>query len=340
MLAIVRELTGDAGAELRWRVALRGIDLLFDDLGLTLEQKRDIARRAQHGYGREFGADGAFQHEVSRLYRRERAAVEALLDPAREPPAELAASIQALHQRSAALARPTRELRAVAEAGRLTVELPELAMSLAHMHVNRMLRSAQRAQELVIYELLGRAYSSQAARPQAARSQAARSQAGAAPVSDWDAVIGEAALGLDLARVDAPRNRPGLALARRAVAVLDHRPDTGPGTEPADADPRPGTGPGTRPRPDARPSLKLAGRPEPIAIDPDAIFREEALEFRARGRDVPGGVVRLGSHWLTWAYRVTLALLAAAIASMWVIRTSESTSGPVALDGRTGRWPS
>jgi hypothetical protein len=40
------------------------------------------------------------------------------------------------------------------------------------MHVNRMLRSAQRAQELVIYELLGRAYSSQAARSQAARPQA------------------------------------------------------------------------------------------------------------------------------------------------------------------------
>ena len=40
----------------------------------------------------------------------------------------------------------------------------ELALSLAHMHVNRMLRSAQRAQELVIYEMLGRAYRSQAAR--------------------------------------------------------------------------------------------------------------------------------------------------------------------------------
>jgi thiopeptide-type bacteriocin biosynthesis protein len=181
VLAIVRELTGDAGAERRWRVALRGVDLLFDDLGLTLEQKRDIARRAQRGYGREFGADGAFQHEVSRLYRRERAAVEALLDPHREPPAELAASIGALHHRSAMLALPARKLRAAAEAGRLTVDLPDLAMSLAHMHVNRMLRSAQRAQELVIYELLGRAYSSQAARSQAARSQAARSQAGRRP---------------------------------------------------------------------------------------------------------------------------------------------------------------
>jgi len=164
VLAVMRELTGDAGAELRWRVALRGIDLLFDDVGLTLEQKLAIARRARDGYGSEFGADGDFQHKVSRRYRDERASVEALLDPQRDPPAELAASIQALQQRSMVLAPVTQELRTLADAGRLSVDLPELAMSLAHMHVNRMLRSAQRAQELVLYELLGRAYSSQAAR--------------------------------------------------------------------------------------------------------------------------------------------------------------------------------
>ena len=69
-----------------------------------------------------------------------------------------------LHQRSRALAPAAEELRALAAAGRLSVDIPELAMSLAHMHVNRMLRSVQRVQELVLYELLSRAYASQAAR--------------------------------------------------------------------------------------------------------------------------------------------------------------------------------
>ncbi len=164
VLAVVRQLTGDAGAELRWRVALRGVDLLFDDLGLTLDQKRAIARRARRGYGSEFGANGDFSREVSRRYRQERASVEALLDPHRDPPSELALSLEALHQRSIALAPVAQDLRALADAGGLSVDLCELAMSLAHMHVNRMLRSAQRAQELVIYEMLDRAYSSQAAR--------------------------------------------------------------------------------------------------------------------------------------------------------------------------------
>jgi thiopeptide-type bacteriocin biosynthesis protein len=164
VLAVVGQLTGDAGAELRWRVTLRGIDLLFDDLGLTLEQKRAIAQRARRGYGSEFGADGNFSRGISRRYRQERASVEILLDRHQDPPPELAASLWVLHQRSTLLAPVAQELRALADAGRLSVDLSELAMSLAHMHVNRMLRSAPRAQELVLYELLDRAYSSQAAR--------------------------------------------------------------------------------------------------------------------------------------------------------------------------------
>jgi hypothetical protein len=135
-------------------------------------------------------------------------------------------------------------------------------------------------------------------------------------VNDWDAIIGEAALGLDLARVESVHDRAGLALARsRPAAVL---------TYPS--------------RPEFMPNgLAVAPpHPPPAALDADAIFRAEALEFRARGHDTPGRLVRLGSRWITWAYRVTLVLLAAAIASLWFIRTDESTSGPVAVDGRTG----
>src|SRR5947209_16312805 len=102
-----------------------------------MELKRVIAGRDRHGYGSEFGAGGDFSREVSRRYRSERASIEALLDPRRDPPAELAASLRVLHQRSMALAPAAQELRALADAGRLCVDLAELAMSLAHMHVNR-----------------------------------------------------------------------------------------------------------------------------------------------------------------------------------------------------------
>jgi hypothetical protein len=86
----------------------------------------------------------------------------------------------------------------------------------------------------------------------------------------------------------------------------------------------------------AGPSLKLVSRPAAPATNLEAIFRREALEFRVRGRDTPGGVVRLGARWIHWGYRMTLVLVVVAVAGMWVIRTDESASGTAVIDGRTG----
>jgi lantibiotic biosynthesis protein len=58
----------------------------------------------------------------------------------------------------------TAKLRQLAHSGALSVTMTDVVMSYAHMHVNRLLRSAQRAQELVLYELLDRFYASQVGR--------------------------------------------------------------------------------------------------------------------------------------------------------------------------------
>ncbi|WP_448620841.1 lantibiotic dehydratase [Geodermatophilus sp. URMC 65] len=164
VLAVLRSLSGEEGLDLRWRLALPGIDLLFEALGLDLEERRSVARAAREGYGREFGVDGAFRGAVGRRYRAERMNLEALLDLRQDPPARLAPGLEALRRRSSRLAPVGAELQELARRGHLPVPLTDLAMSYAHMHVNRLLRSAQRAQELVLYELLDRAYSSLAGR--------------------------------------------------------------------------------------------------------------------------------------------------------------------------------
>lgn len=169
VLTILGSLSGDAGLDLRWRLGLRGIDLLFDDLGLTLEDKRSLAREAREGYGLEFGMDGPFRGRVGERFRRERAGLEAVLDSDQEPPAPLAPGLEALRRRSLQIAPVAAELRQLARAGSLSVTMTDLASSYAHMHVNRLLRSAQRAQELVLYELLDRLYASQAARRSTSR---------------------------------------------------------------------------------------------------------------------------------------------------------------------------
>jgi hypothetical protein len=159
-------------------------------------------------------------------------------------------------------------------------------------------------------------------------------------MSDWDAIFGEAALGLDPAKADLVLADPGQAPARRSQrpsvrAQLDPHPDR-PARQAAASSPAAPAGRDARSAQAAGPSLKLVSRPPAPATNPEAIFRREALEFRVRGRDTQGGVVRLGSRWIHWAYRMTLVLVLVAVAGMWVIRTDESTTGPAVIDGRTG----
>jgi hypothetical protein len=159
-------------------------------------------------------------------------------------------------------------------------------------------------------------------------------------MSDWDAIFGEAALGLDLAKADRARAGSGPAPARRSrrssvPTQLDPRRDQ-PTEQAAASSAAAPAEPGARPRQAAGPSLKLVSRPAAPATNPEAIFRREALEFRARGRDTPGGVVRLGARWIHWAYRMMLVLVVVAVAGLWMIRTDESTSGAAVVNGRTG----
>jgi thiopeptide-type bacteriocin biosynthesis protein len=164
VLGIVRRLPGDAGADARWRLALRGVDLLFDDFDVDFEQRQAVTRQARDGYRAEFGVGAGFQAAISRRFRNERTGLEALLDGPTDLGPVLSPALEVLLQRSTAVAPIAAELRRLRAAGELRVEIPDLLLSFAHMHVNRMLRAAQRAQELVLYELLDRVYASRSGR--------------------------------------------------------------------------------------------------------------------------------------------------------------------------------
>jgi thiopeptide-type bacteriocin biosynthesis protein len=140
------------------------MDRLLDDLGFDLDMRRAVIRRARDSFAVEFRADAELQHQLGTKFRPERAGLVALLDPTPETVTPLAFGCEVLRRRSERLAPVLTELKSCARAGRLTVPLPELAVSYLHMHSNRLLRSAHRAQELVLYEFLLRLYESRAAR--------------------------------------------------------------------------------------------------------------------------------------------------------------------------------
>ena len=164
VLEVLPLLLSDETADARWRIALYGVHALLEDFGLSSEVRTMALRGHRDLLMREFDAGGGLRRQLGQKYRQERSSIERLIE-GREPGDPVVdAGVDAVRARSEKL-RPTagryRELEA---AGALTHPLHEVVMSFAHMHVNRMLRSSHRAQELVMYDLLERVSRSIAAR--------------------------------------------------------------------------------------------------------------------------------------------------------------------------------
>ncbi|HEV7553866.1 MAG TPA: lantibiotic dehydratase, partial [Kofleriaceae bacterium] len=165
VLAIVDAFRGDDGAVAKWKLALRGIDCLLDDLGLTLAERHALMTRQRDGFGAEAGLDTELQKRLGDKFRAHRIEItELLAAPSDDTAHPLAAGIAAFAERSRASARAVDALRSERDASRLTTSFDDLAGSFVHMHVNRLLAASQRRQELVLYDLLRRHYEGQLAR--------------------------------------------------------------------------------------------------------------------------------------------------------------------------------
>lgn len=164
VLAILGMLEGDEGADARWRLALLGSDRLLTDLGLEGEERLAVLRGMKESFHREFGGGKGLRVQMDQRFRSEKRSLETLLDPARAAESPLAPGIEVLDRRSTALAPMAAELRRREAAGELNQSVAELVPSYIHMYNNRMIRSAGRAHELLIYDFLYQLYMSRAAR--------------------------------------------------------------------------------------------------------------------------------------------------------------------------------
>lgn len=161
VLAIVVAAEGEAGLDARWRLAVCGVDRLLADAGWPVAARREAVRRWRDGLLAEHGVTGDNAHHLAgTLFRKERAALEGLLD-GEATDERTAAGLAALNARSAALAP------LLAQLDGLDRSAEDILGSYSHMYVNRLLRAAQRTQELVVYDLLDKVYASRLGRAKA-----------------------------------------------------------------------------------------------------------------------------------------------------------------------------
>ncbi len=174
-LGIVETLEGDEGADARWRLAFRGADAILADLGIEDDRKLTLMGAMRENFAKEFGGQKSLEVSIDQKYRTEKKSLAALLapEPAEDDP--LAPGYAILAERSKRSAPALAELARLEAAGEL--QRIDLAGSFIHMHVNRMIRSAARAHEAVIYGFLHREYLSRAARARKANGKGEKSTA-------------------------------------------------------------------------------------------------------------------------------------------------------------------
>ncbi len=148
VLRALAQLRDTEVPEARSLATLAGIDELMDGLGYSLDERWTILASLRDAFFTEFHVDKPFRIALGQRYRKARPGIEAALRGRESAPPHIALV----------------ELRRRAHVGRLVRSDIEIAQSFVHMFVNRMVRSAPRAQELVLYDHLERTYGSWRAR--------------------------------------------------------------------------------------------------------------------------------------------------------------------------------
>ncbi|HJV47796.1 MAG TPA: lantibiotic dehydratase [Geothrix sp.] len=149
---ILDRLVAGPTMEDRWRSGLVEMDAIWAALGLSLAERRGLAEASREAFRKEFGDAGEGAAQIGAKFRGLRKALEQDFEGAAT-------------EASAALATGSlSRLRDACHRGLVQADRIHLAGSLAHMHLNRLLRAHPREHEWVLMEFLVRLYESRMAR--------------------------------------------------------------------------------------------------------------------------------------------------------------------------------
>ena len=144
--------------DIRWLVALYGVDRLLSDFGLGLREKRQVAETTRTSFDAQFQRDSALKHKLHLIHRTERKRIEGLLSDSLSHSDPLRWASQVFERRSVSVADAIGKLREMSRRDRLGCRLIDLARLHSHMHLNRLFRSAAQIEEALLYGILAQVY--------------------------------------------------------------------------------------------------------------------------------------------------------------------------------------
>ncbi len=164
-IQILSLLEGDEGDDLRWQFAFKGVHDLLTSFGLDLAAKMKLMSVISTNFLKEFNGDNVeTKRQLSTKYRSEKFKIQAILQNEVEESNDFYPVWQIFAERNKNVAPCVAHIHTLIEQNKLGVSKSDLLASYIHMFLNRFLRSKQRLQEMVIYDLLYQHYKSHLAR--------------------------------------------------------------------------------------------------------------------------------------------------------------------------------
>lgn len=156
-LALLEAYQGNTVSNIRWKLALLGVDSLLNDFGFGLQEKLTLMTKLQKSNAQSVNLTQGWESQLGYQFRKVRSDIIDIFDRTRFD--SLAAGKAILSIRSRILAPIVHDLQS------LPTDVWEYRTeSHLHMSINRLFRSAHRAQEAVLYFYLYRYYQIQTAK--------------------------------------------------------------------------------------------------------------------------------------------------------------------------------
>lgn len=169
-LAIIRFITlleGDEADRYRLLFALRSIDMLLDDFGLSVQEKHDLFKERQQSFFQEFGGHDALKKVLNGKYRQHQKDIAMHMDATKDVQNEIEDAVDIFRERC----EMNKPVIAVLKSKSTKEQWMGWLPSYIHMSMNRLFIAQQRKYELVVYHFLERYYHSAIARTKSKKQE-------------------------------------------------------------------------------------------------------------------------------------------------------------------------
>lgn len=146
--------------ETRWLFSIKMLDQIFEDFGLTLSEKEQVASSMKTNFAREFGANKTTRKSLATKYREHRQKIEHFLSGTVNGTPYHKQVYELIESKSQDSKQIVSRIKEAIDAGLTQTSKNALLLSYCHMLMNRTFRSNQRLHEMVIYDLLHTSYKS------------------------------------------------------------------------------------------------------------------------------------------------------------------------------------